>query len=79
MSNVHTCPIRSMNLFMAEVMIMHSELVKVFGNMIGCVGVDVPITIVVERNSNNSMRVRDIVFFKMMPTPGGTMSILRHT
>jgi hypothetical protein len=68
MGDVHTCPIRSMNLFMAGVVIMHSELVKIPGNMIGGAGVSVPIIIVTGGNSSGRMRFRNIVLFKMMPT-----------
>jgi hypothetical protein len=55
MGDVHTCPIRSMNLFMAGVVIMHSELVKI-PNIIGGAGVSVPIIIVTGGNSSPILR-----------------------
>jgi hypothetical protein len=72
--DVHTYPIRNMNLFLARVVIMHSELVKVPGDVISRARVGVPITVVAGGNNSSSIRFKNIVLFKTMPTLCGSVT-----
>jgi hypothetical protein len=75
--NVHTCPVCSMDLIMAGVVIMHSQLVEVPGDMVGGARVHVPMIVWTRGGGSSSTWLGNIIFFKLMPIIIGRVSNLQ--
>jgi hypothetical protein len=75
--NVHTCLVCSMDLIMVGVVIMHSQLVEVPGDMVGGARVHVPMIVWTRGGGSSSTRLGNIIFFKLMPTIIGRVSNLQ--
>jgi hypothetical protein len=72
MRYLHTCPICRMDLIGAGVRLLHGELVKFTGDVVGGVRISVPIIVaaVGGRRGHRGMLLRDVVFIKAVPARG---------
>jgi hypothetical protein len=68
-SNLHTCPICSLNVVVPVVAFMHGELFNLTGDVVGCPRVQIPVGVSISgcRGHSSNMLLGDVNYIKSVP------------